>query len=114
VTPDCACEDGQRVAACPSGHGDCDGDAQNGCEVDLRTDLMHCGACDRACHADGPGASSATCDEGQCELTCELSNLRGDCDRDPENGCEVDMFHDAANCGACGMRCNACLDGLCL
>ena len=41
------------------------------------------------------------------------------CDSDLENGCETNLFTDANNCGACGIRCTdangtpACVDGAC-
>ncbi len=47
------------VASCATGFGDCDGNAANGCETDLRTTAAHCGACGapcaagRACVAEG-------------------------------------------------------------
>ena len=34
---------------CNSGFGDCDGNAANGCEVDLQTDSRHCGVCGATC-----------------------------------------------------------------
>jgi hypothetical protein len=41
-----ACQSGFcTVISCDYGFLDCDGDALNGCEVDLRTDLENCGAC---------------------------------------------------------------------
>jgi hypothetical protein len=41
-------------------------------------------------------------------LTCPV-NPEGtaslDCDADPSNGCEVDPYADAQNCGGCGLAC---------
>ena len=99
--------------ACAAGGADCDGDPANGCEVDLQSSSAHCGACARACHADGSGASSAACVEGTCRLTCQFAPILGDCDGDPDNGCETDLWHDPNNCSICGMRCNRCADGVC-
>jgi hypothetical protein len=45
---------------CTVGRGECDGNAANGCEVDLRTNRAHCGACGRAC------AGTAACVDGVC------------------------------------------------
>ncbi len=70
------------VVTCDGGFGDCDGDASNGCEVDLLTSDVHCGVCNQAC------------DTGAGEDCCG-----GSC---------VDLDEDAANCGACG---NACATG---
>ncbi len=44
---------------------------------------------------------------------------RGDCDRDPANGCEVDLSNDADNCHVCGHSCQGghattgCFEGVC-
>lgn len=99
--------------SCEAGRADCDGDPANGCEVDLQSSSDHCGECSRACHADGSGASAATCVAGTCRLTCQFAPILGDCDGDPDNGCETDLWHDANNCSVCGMRCNRCADGVC-
>lgn len=39
-----------------------------------------------------------------------------DCDKDPANGCETDIFNDGENCGACGNACSGehvCALGMC-
>ena len=39
-----------------------------------------------------------------------------DCDKDPANGCETDIFNDRENCGSCGNSCSAiesCSLGMC-
>jgi hypothetical protein len=100
--------------SCAAGFADCDGDPQNGCEVETDTDELHCGGCGVACHADGPRVTAAACVAGACRLTCQFAPVYGDCDGDPDNGCEIDLFHDADNCGTCGMRCTRCADSLCL
>ncbi len=98
---------------CEPGRADCDGDPANGCEVDLPTTAEHCGACGHACHADGTGVSAAACVAGTCRLTCQFAPILGDCDGDPDNGCETDLWHDPNNCSVCGMHCNRCADGVC-
>jgi hypothetical protein len=56
------CSDGQCVDdGCAAGFLDCDGERDNGCEIDARTDQNHCGACGRAC------SLSRTCWQGQCQ-----------------------------------------------
>jgi hypothetical protein len=109
--PDCACEDGVPVLRCPPGRDDCDGEQENGCEVDLGSDPDHCGACDRRCHADGGNASGAQCTGGACVLDCTLT--WGDCDGDPDNGCETTLWYNDEHCGQCGRECE-CHDNFCL
>lgn len=111
---DCACQDGVVVTLCPAGRADCDGDALTGCETDILTDMRHCGACQRRCHADGFAVASATCDQGECRITCERPTLRGDCDESPDNGCEAELWEDPENCGGCGRDCQICSGGRCL
>jgi hypothetical protein len=48
------------VAACNAGYGDCDGNPTNGCEIDLRVDPNHCGACGIRCAA-GEGCLNSVC-----------------------------------------------------
>jgi alpha-tubulin suppressor-like RCC1 family protein len=44
------CIKGQCSFLCDAGHDNCDGDfSNNGCEVDLETDPVHCGSCSNAC-----------------------------------------------------------------
>jgi hypothetical protein len=97
------CVAGRCVLACLSGYQDCDGEATNGCEVDVRTDARNCGGCGRACRvAGGTGA----CTSGSCSvLACDPD--RADCDGDAANGCEVDTRTAPAHCGGCGRACAA-------
>ncbi|MDO9021346.1 MAG: MopE-related protein [Deltaproteobacteria bacterium] len=58
ATPTCtAATCGQT---CDSGFGDCDANAANGCELDLRSDPNNCGACGRRCGV-GVACSVGTC-----------------------------------------------------
>jgi hypothetical protein len=54
-------EDGGSLE-CEPGRGDCDGDPSNGCEVDLRSDELHCGICGDACPS-GAKCKDAVCDD---------------------------------------------------
>jgi len=69
-------------------------------------------AADEAC--GGPQVRASACRAGACVATCARD--RGDCDRDPRNGCEADLATSPAHCGACGMACgagSACAGGAC-
>ncbi|HTV20109.1 MAG TPA: protein kinase, partial [Polyangiaceae bacterium] len=54
------CGDTCRIWRCEPGHEDCNGATEDGCEVDLRGDPHHCGACGASCPAH------QRCREGRC------------------------------------------------
>jgi hypothetical protein len=101
----------------------CGDGAQNGDEigVDCGGGCLAC-ALGTPCSGAGPGCAApdhavGECKNGKCVFTC----LPGfaDCDRDPKNGCEVDLFRDVLSCGACGAACTGasailkCVGGVC-
>jgi hypothetical protein len=105
------CERPNAVVSCASGacetleceplRGDCDGDAANGCESDVSSDVSRCGACDVACE---PAASSTTsCEGGVCVRVCDPGFAS--CDGILETGCEQSLASQDA-CGSCGIACN--------
>ncbi len=56
-----SCADGQvSIMLCSGGFSDCDGDASNGCEINIMNDDDNCGGCGNAC------ASSEMCGLGMC------------------------------------------------
>ncbi|MBX3208906.1 MAG: hypothetical protein KF764_27995 [Labilithrix sp.] len=59
------CKKGVCVNECAPGWGDCDGNADNGCETNLKTNIAHCGACGNRCAT----AEGQPCIEGQCLMT---------------------------------------------
>ncbi|MFO0762990.1 MAG: DNRLRE domain-containing protein [Byssovorax sp.] len=85
---------------CGPNNADCDLDGTNGCETAIDTP-QNCGACGVACpplpHAQ------ASCAGGACGLgACDPGF--GDCDGDPQNGCETPL-DTATDCGGCGAVC---------
>lgn len=91
----------QEAADCPAGFGDCDGDPNNGCEADLATSLDHCGGCDSPCAiTNGTGI----CTGGSCLVESCFVGF-GDCDDDPDTGCETDTTSSSAHCGSCQSPC---------
>ncbi len=82
--------------------GDCDGDATNGCEQDLSSDVTRCGSCDVACPT-GVDNGTVACAAGACQLTCNAGF--GNCDMDLTDGCEQSLGETGA-CGMCGVTCS--------
>jgi hypothetical protein len=117
------------VGQCNVNWGDCDGLPQNGCERSLSNDAANCGVCGAAC------AQGLVCVNGSCTCpNCMRANAKtscvnnvcvldscfpgfGNCDGNDNNGCEVDLASDVANCAKCGSACkvnNSCVDSACV
>lgn len=102
------CVDGRCALLCPLGLGDCNRKASDGCEVNLNTDLQHCGECGAVC--DPANAVQGKCQSGVCLIDFENGGCVDpfdDCDNDPVNGCEVNLNTSAAHCGSCGAACSS-------
>lgn len=98
---------------CRTGTGDCDGNAANGCETEIRASIANCGACGRAC---APPHAVPSCEDRTCTFSSCLAGW-GDCNRARADGCEVHVAGDPANCGACGRTCatdQVCAAGDCV
>ncbi|MEZ4394616.1 MAG: hypothetical protein R3A48_26380 [Polyangiales bacterium] len=110
ATPSCAM--GACGFTCTAGFADCDGMSSNGCEVDTRSTLTHCGACNNVCPARAN--ATATCAAGACGFTCNAGFA--DCNGAAGDGCEVALNTSEAHCGRCGNACelgSACVAGAC-
>ncbi len=106
------CLSGRCGTACNAGFGNCNATPGDGCETDMRTSLTSCGACGNACPTRDN--ATTTCAAGACGFTC-LSGY-ADCDRNPSNGCEVNVRTSESSCGACGTVCGVgrvCSNGSC-
>lgn len=82
---------------CKAGFAECDADPTNGCETDITTSVMNCGACGYYCAQ--AGATSA-CVNGKCEIA-ECMAGYADCNGDPSDGCEA-----VVGSGGCKDRCD--------
>ena len=94
-----ACVGGACEYECDPGFDDCD-EMRNGCETEVASDSLNCGACNNAC--EGTNAVVG-CNGGQCEIT-SCNDGFDDCDDESSNGCETDL-RVATSCGACSMEC---------
>lgn len=98
------CSAGACQITCTQGFDDCDDKRENGCEKDVSKDVNNCGECGKKCTAASGG--TLYCKSGTCgETVCPAGF--GDCNGDPDDGCEVDLRTDKANCNTCGNLCLA-------
>lgn len=97
------CNKGQCLLDCPADMGDCNQRAADGCEVDLSTNMNHCGGCGLECD---PAHATGICIDGECLIDTSGSNQGcdtnyADCNGSPEDGCEANLLTDPEHCGAC-------------
>ena len=91
-----------KTDGCAAGFQDCNGDPADGCEVDLKTNKLNCGACNKVCPALN---GTPSCAAGACQITC--TDGFDDCDDSRDNGCEINLHNDSKNCGVCDKKCAA-------
>jgi hypothetical protein len=90
------------VTTCAANYGNCDSNNFNGCEVDNRTSVSHCGGCGNACSSSG--ITTPNCAAGVCNGSCDTGYA--DCNTNKlTDGCEINLTNNASNCGACGTVC---------
>jgi hypothetical protein len=109
-TPAGAC----ALGACVGNYRDCNGNPEDGCEVDIDHDPNHCGSCiANPCMTPHgtPGCADGRCSTGACDAGY------GDCNMMPSDGCETDVLVDPQNCGECQHACpsgQTCQMGKCM
>ncbi len=91
-----------KTDGCAVGFQDCNGDPADGCEVNLKTNKLNCGSCNKVC-PDLNGDPS--CVAGSCAITCSAGFE--DCDENRDNGCEIDTDTNSKNCSMCDKPCPA-------
>ncbi len=90
------------IQACNPSFDDCNGLYADGCEVDLRSTINHCGSCSRACSAQN---GSASCNNGNCAISgCDPGFF--DCNSTYSDGCEANLVSDINTCGSCSTQCS--------
>ena len=100
-----------RIASCNAGFADCDGNPQNGCEVDITGDPRNCGSCNAICPAVTNAAT--ICANSACGFVCNSGWAH--CDLDGPVACETPLGTND-NCGSCGDQCQggkSCVGGVC-
>ena len=102
---------------CPAPYATCP-DTSGLCGANLSNDVMHCGSCDIACPTlfglRNPLQATFVCASSKCTMLCKEGY--GDCDGLVDDGCEIKLDDDEANCGTCGTVCAAgsiCWRGAC-
>jgi hypothetical protein len=104
ATATCNGQGNCAIDKCDAGHADCNGDATDGCEVDLMNSPVKCGDCNTDCIATH--GSNWKCEAGKCAVNDCIPPTTSNCDGDKTNGCEVDLQTDVNNCGYCTNACN--------
>ncbi len=107
------CVDGkcERECANPNNYfdyRDCNGRVDDGCEIEVKTDLDNCGACGHKCPA-----GTDTCADGNCGCPAGLTycGCSGPFPANCTLGAQcLDVTSDSNNCGACGRKCKAPAD----
>ncbi|TDP75866.1 hypothetical protein [Bradymonas sediminis] len=102
---------------CDEGYADCNGDASDGCEVDLAADADNCGACGTVCESDATNRAPV-CVAGEQAPSCgidESACLEGfvDFNGDATDGCECEMSdpEDAIDAAGVDGNCDG-VDGI--
>lgn len=111
-----SCEGGACELACAEGYRSCNGDVpgtpgfDDGCEVNILTDPMHCGGC-AGTNTTCPSRANAEtfCDDGICAFRCMQDFLN--CNETMSDGCETPIGKD--DCYSCDNACTGILEQCC-
>jgi hypothetical protein len=98
-----ACADSVcAVTTCDGGFENCNGTMNDGCEINLASDVLNCGTCDLSCALDNANVS---CVASECAVAVCLDDWF-DCNEEAGDGCEIDLSSDEVNCGFCDFACD--------
>lgn len=98
---------------CDPDHMDCNNDPIDGCEVDIKNSIEHCGGCNRLCN---PANATGKCVNKSCIIESCNTDFEN-CNGDISDGCEANLKNSVANCGYCNHNCgdnSLCNEGLCI
>ena len=104
-----------QILACTAGFSDCNLDASDGCEINIKNDPANCTGCGKFCN---PKNGVGGCANGCFIMSCYQGFAH--CSNDVNDGCETSITKDPINCGVCGKVCAAppnatagCMGGVC-
>ncbi|MDX2008599.1 MAG: MopE-related protein [Myxococcaceae bacterium] len=89
------------LGTCAPGRADCNGQYLDGCEVDISSNVLSCGQCNRVCVTAN---ATPACVTGTCRINACNTGF-ADCNAQATDGCEVNVNTSLAHCGACGRAC---------
>ena len=101
------CTNSACVPVCDPGYASCDTNPNNGCEVQISSDLNNCGGCGNICSEPN---SQTSCSSGSCEILACFSQYYN-LDGDPTNGCEYHCEFAVPSAEVCDGKDNDC-DGV--
>lgn len=107
-----SCVGGICTPVCLSNFRNCDGNGQNGCEINITNNPNHCGNCNNVCSM--PNAIPA-CVSGSCTIAACNTGF-ANCDGNAGNGCEANVNTSTQHCGGCNRPCavgQSCVNGVC-
>jgi hypothetical protein len=113
-----SCKDSVCDSTCTAGWGNCTQPAapaaDDGCETALAADPDNCGQCARTC--SNSNVAQIACSASKCSSTCQagFANCVQPAAPAADDGCEVNLQTDAANCGSCGFNCAAVANKVCV
>jgi hypothetical protein len=109
-----SCQSGQCSVSCGTSFKSCNNEdaARDGCETDVRSNTTHCGDCNDGC--SGANGGTASCQSGQCAVSCGANFKNCNNEATARDGCETNVQGDPNNCGACNTSCAFCDGTTCL
>jgi len=91
--------------ACTIGWDNCDGDATNGCELDVTADVNNCGSCGTNCTSAAMHVVTASCAANACTYSGACAAGYHNCNDDATDGCETSTSAHVDHCGSCTTVC---------
>jgi hypothetical protein len=110
LVPNDAAAEAEAAGTCPNNacaphHADCNKDASDGCEANLKASIDNCGSCGTVCSEAGlPNDAVPFCSDGGCDWYCAPVPNVGEVYKRCGQQC-VPFVCDPQNCGDCNVVC---------